>query len=92
MSLILKRSDYFWEDLAKRVDWYRDRANTQVAEKFIDAIEVTLTRLTQTPGLGRPRFADWPELVGMRSWRVRQAFQRVLIFYRFDAEVLLPSA
>lgn len=53
MSLFLQRSDYFWADLEKRVDWYRDHANSQVAERFVDAVKATLEILVQTPTLGR---------------------------------------
>jgi len=40
------------------------------------------------PGLGRPRFQDWPELAGIRSWRVGKPYHRHLIFYRFDKETV----
>jgi len=58
VSLLLRRSDYFWADLLKRVDWYRDHAGPDTAERFVN------------------------------SFRVQRPFQRILIFYRFDAEHL----
>ena len=64
MSLGIQQSGYFWADLLKQVDWYRDHAGSEVAERFVDAVEATLRSLAVTPGLGRPRFADWPE-----SWQ-----------------------
>ncbi len=88
MSLRLQQSDYFWADLQKQVDWYRDNASRTVAEGYVDAVEATLKELTKTPGLGRPRFRDWPELTGMRSWRVRRPYHRHLLFYRFDETTL----
>jgi toxin ParE1/3/4 len=71
------------------VDWYRDHAGPEVAERFVDAVEATLKELAQVPGLGRPRFKDWPELAGIRSWRVRKPYHRHLIFYQSDAKTLL---
>ena len=94
MSLALHQSDYFWADLARRVDWYRDQASPDLAERFVDAVQETLQALTQTPALGRLRFTRltaWPELVGLRSWRVLPPFQRHLIFYRIDSENLLAE-
>mgnify|MGYP001367904431 CR=1 FL=1 len=88
MRLALQQSDYFWADLQKQVDWYRDNANSKVAEHYIAAVEATLKELTKTPGLGRPRFQDLPELAGLHSWRVHMPFHRHLIFYRFNDKML----
>jgi len=88
VSLLLKQSEYFWADLAKQVDWYRNQEGSEIAERFVEAVETTLDKLAEMPGLGQPRFADWPELTGIRSWRVKPPFQRLLIFYRFDSGVL----
>ena len=88
MSLILSQSDCFWTDLARRVDWYREQAGSEVAVHLVDAVEVTLGELAVTPGLGRLRFRRWPELAGLRSWRVVKPFHRHLIFYRFDEQHL----
>ena len=88
MSLLLRRSDYFWADLLKRVDWYRDHAGPDTAERFVNVVETTLESLRRTPALGRPRFSGLPDLAGLHSFRVQRPFQRILIFYRFDAEHL----
>lgn len=91
MSLLLRRSDYFWADLLKRVDWYGEHAGPDVAERFVNVVEATLESLRRTPGLGRRRFSDWPDLAGLHSFRVQRPFRRILIFYRFDAEFLLAE-
>jgi toxin ParE1/3/4 len=91
MSLAIHQADYFWADLLKQVDWYRDRASSEVAESYADAVEATLQNLSKTPGLGRPRFQDWPELAGIRSWRVQKPYRRHLIFYRFDDQTLMAE-
>jgi hypothetical protein len=36
----------------------------------------------------RPRFTDWPELVGIRSFRVERPFHRLLLFYRHGSRDL----
>ena len=89
MTLRLKRSEHFWADLERRVDWYRDHAGPEIAEGFVSVAQSTLIALCQTPGLGRPRFKTWPELAGIRSFRIQPPFHRHLIFYRFDETSLL---
>ena len=91
MSLVIARSDDFWTDLLRQVDWYRDSAAPEVAERYTDAVQVTLEELANAPGIGRPRFMDWPELAGIRSWRVQRPYNRHLIFYRFDEEKLFAE-
>ena len=91
MRLTVERADFFWTDLARRVDWYRDKAGPEVAVRFVDAVEATLADLTRTPALGRLRFQNWPGLEGMRSFRVRRPFQRLIIFYRFDEATLFAE-
>lgn len=91
MSLILNRSDDFWADMLRQVDWYRDNASPEIAERYVDAVEFTLGALIKAPGMGRPRFVHWPELTGIRSWKVQRPYQRHLIFYRFDDKKLLAE-
>ena len=91
MSRSLERSDDFWDDLARQVDWYRDEAGSAVALRFVDAVEATLHALLEQPRMGRLRFRDWPELKGIRSFRVRRPFNRFLIFYRTTDDELLAE-
>ena len=91
MSLVLRQSVWFWADLIKRVDWYREHASPEIADRFVAAVQATLDSLRRTPGLGRPRFSNWPELAGLHSFRIQRPFQRHLVFYRFDDTDLLAE-
>jgi plasmid stabilization system protein ParE len=91
VNLQLQQSSWFWADLNKQVDWYRDNAGPDVAEEFVDAVEETLIRLARMPGVGRQRFLEWPELAGIHSFRVQKPFQRLLIFYRFTETSLFAE-
>ena len=42
MSLTIAQADYFWADLQRQVDWYRDRAGSEIATNYVDAVEATL--------------------------------------------------
>jgi toxin ParE1/3/4 len=88
MIRVVRRADFFWDDLVTQVDWYREKASPEVAERFVNAIQATLQTLAATPGIGRLRFAHWPELNGIHSWPVERPYHRHLIFYRFDDEAL----
>jgi toxin ParE1/3/4 len=91
MSLIIAQSGYFWADMQRQVDWYRDRAGSDIAVGYVDAVQATLRQLAKAPSIGRLRFWDWPELAGIRSWRVQKPYQRHLIFYRFDDRMLFAE-
>lgn len=91
MSLALLQSDYFLTDLRKQVDWYQKHATPEVAERYVDAVEATVRKLADTPGLGRVRFPGWPELAGIRSLCAQRPYHRHLIFYRFDEQNLLAE-
>jgi toxin ParE1/3/4 len=84
MIRVVRQADAFWADMLKQVDWYREKAGPEVAERYVNAVEATLLTLAETPGLGRPRFLRLRELAGIRSWRVQRPYHRHLIFYRFD--------
>jgi len=91
MSRAIQQSEFFWNDMVKQVDWYRDNASPEIAEQFVLAVETTLRTLAETPGLGRPRFKDWLELQGIHSWGVQGPYHRFLVFYRFTDKNLIAE-
>jgi plasmid stabilization system protein ParE len=68
----------FLLDLAEELTWLRDKAGADVAERWYDALLVTLQFIEKNPLAGRERKDLNP--AGIRSWRVR-GFPRWLIFY-----------
>jgi toxin ParE1/3/4 len=89
--LRLQQSHWFDADLRRQVDWYRNEAGPEVAERFVIAVETTLGILARAPDLGRLRFTKFPALAGIRSVRVQRPFHRLLIFYRYDARSLFAE-
>jgi toxin ParE1/3/4 len=77
--------------MLNQIDWYREKASSEVAEGYVNAVETTLQTLAKTPGLGRLRFPSRKDLAGNRSWRVEHPNHRHLIFYRFDEETLIAE-
>jgi plasmid stabilization system protein ParE len=68
----------FLLDLAEELTWLKDKAGPEVAERWYDALLVTLQFIEKNPFVGRQRKDLSP--AGIRSWRVR-GFPRWLIFY-----------
>jgi hypothetical protein len=63
VSLRLEQSDYYWGELANRVDWYRENAGPEIAERFVNAVQATLAALTERLGLAGPDSKsgqNWP--------------------------------
>lgn len=88
MSLIVVRSSWFESDVEQAFEWYLVNANLQVADAYLDSVQLTLRRLSRQPNLGRPRFPGFREFSGIRSWRIEAPFNRRLIFYRVEGEHL----
>jgi plasmid stabilization system protein ParE len=68
----------FLLDLAEELTWLNDKAGAEVAERWYDALLVTIQFIEKNPLVGRERKDLTP--AGIRSWRVR-GFPRWLIFY-----------
>ena len=72
------RRPRFLLDLAEELTWLNDKAGAEVAERWFDALLVTLQFIEKNPLVGRERKDLSP--AGVRTWRVR-GFPRWLIFY-----------
>lgn len=68
----------FLLDLAEELTWLNDKAGAEVAERWYDALLLTVQFVEKNPLVGRERKDLTP--AGIRSWRVR-GFPRWLIFY-----------
>jgi plasmid stabilization system protein ParE len=73
----------FLLDLAEELTWLKDKAGANVAERWYDALLVTVQFIEKNPFVGRERKDLTP--AGIRSWRVR-GFPRWLIFYGVNAK------
>ena len=88
MSRAIQKARDFTADFEILFAWYVDRAGPETAWRFQMALDNSLTRLSIRPDLGRPRHFRHPKLRGLRSIRVEHPFDKFLIFYRANAEVL----
>jgi len=95
--MIVRRSETFDADLERQFRWYLLEAGLdpipalELAERFAKAVDDTLDFLTENPEAGRPRFHNFADLPGIRSWRLQKPFHRFLIFYRCEGRGLFAE-
>ena len=66
MSQDLQVADEFLADSDGQVAWYFEHAGEDVAKRYLEAIERTLSQLCRVPTLGALCQFRHPRLVGMR--------------------------
>jgi|SRR5271156_2683749 len=80
MARVQKR-DAAKRDLIAQWVWYADNASIDVADRFLEAAERTLTLLSAQPEIGSMLLTRKPELQGLRRFPVSDRFERILLFY-----------
>ena len=88
MSRAVRKARDFLADYENVFAWYVDRADAEVARRFQRALDISLVKLSQVPDMGRPCHFRHPKLRGLRSFLVEHPFDKLLIFYRANEEVL----
>ena len=91
MTLFIRKSPLFHTDVTQRFGWYSDKAGAEVAWQFFTAVDLTLSKLSSRPDLGRPRHFRNPLLQGLRSFQLASPFQKVLVFYRHTSDELIAE-
>jgi plasmid stabilization system protein ParE len=84
MSLRLQRSVWFIGDLEHYAAWYNREADWNLAERYLQAVALTLNLIAELPAVGHVTNFHAAELVSLRCIQVRSPFQRHLLFYRYD--------
>lgn len=66
-------------DVADIIDYYAREAGTDVARRFIDALQASYRAIGERPGIGSPRYAHELGLPGLRSRKLARF--PYLVFY-----------
>lgn len=69
------------DDLAAQWVWYAENGGTEVADRFLSAVQATLSALARRPASGTLLTTGVRELQGIRRFRVGGGFERILLFY-----------
>jgi len=75
-------------DIALRADYYAQRENVALAERFTDAVKITVRLLASHPWIGKETEYAHPKLAGIRLFLVQKPFDKHLIFYRVCGDTL----
>ena len=88
MSRAVQKARDFTADFENVFAWYVEKAGVEVAWRFQVALDKSLAQLSIRTDLGRPRHFRHPRLRGLYSSQVEHPFEKLLIFYRANDEVL----
>jgi plasmid stabilization system protein ParE len=77
----LRKSDDFIADVERQYEWYVRHADSEVAERYLTAVEATCRLLGQHPQLGPLGGFDHPRLRDWRFFVVYRPFQKHVLFY-----------
>lgn len=88
MSLRVVQTPESLADIALQADYYAQRENVALAQRFIEAIKTTVRLLASHPWLGKETHYDHPKLADIRFFLVRKPFDKHLIFYRVSGSTL----
>ena len=75
-------------DVEAIVDWYLAEAGTDVAVKFVEALQAAFDHLSRHPSTGSPRYGHQLNVPGLRTWPLGKFPHLVFYFERIeDVEV-----
>jgi plasmid stabilization system protein ParE len=85
----VERLPDFIADYEARFGWYLREGGEAIALRFEAAVEESFIRLSRQPTLGRVRRFPHPKLFNLRSFAVCKPFDKNLIFYRSDGNMVV---
>ena len=88
MSLRVVQTPESLADIALQADYYARMENIVLAQRFTDAVKITVRLLASHPWIGKQTDYAHPKLAGIRLFLVRKPFDKHLIFYRVCGDTL----
>ncbi|MES2597129.1 MAG: type II toxin-antitoxin system RelE/ParE family toxin [Verrucomicrobiota bacterium] len=76
-------------DLQLHYEWYLEKADDEIADRYLKSFQHTLSKLVVQPDLGVVRRFRSKRLQGIRSIQFTEAFRVHLLFYRLEEEALV---
>lgn len=73
--------------MALQYGWYLENADSEIAERYLQAVDQMIHRLALNPTLGMRRHFQSPELAGIRSFPAVRPFDKHLVFYQAGDEL-----
>ena len=88
MSLRVEYSAWFDADLQFCTAWYIEQSGSELADRFLNAVEITLRKLASNPRRGRRAYPDDSHLTSLYGVLVERPFHKYILYYRFTDQVL----
>jgi toxin ParE1/3/4 len=85
----LRKADDFIADIERQYEWYLDHASTDIAERYLIAVETTCALLGSHPLIGTALQATHPRLSAWRFLAAFRPFQRHIVFYEMAGPDLI---
>lgn len=84
-----QKTPFAINSLKEQAFYLEENASLEVAERYLDSVEQTLTFLCTSPEIGSPCEFSHPRLINVRRWPVKN-FQNYFLFYDVsEKEILL---
>ena len=74
------------QDIDEAMTHYQTEGGSELALRFIDALQQGFQRISRNPGVGSPRYAYELGLEGLRVWPLRRF--PMLIFYQERPDII----
>jgi plasmid stabilization system protein ParE len=89
VSQPIRYAPWFDADVQLRTARYAEQAGPKVANRFVDALQATVTKLANNPCRGHPAYPKDPDLADLRVIQLVRPFQKYLLYYRIVGEMLI---
>ena len=88
MSLRIDYAAWFDADVHLRTAWYIEQGGSELADRFVTAVEFTVRKLATNPHRGRRPYPDDADLGSLRCVLVERPFHKYILYYRFTPDIL----
>lgn len=61
-----------WQDIDEAIVFYQAEGGSELAQRFIDAVQQGFQRISRNPGVGSQRYAYELGIEGLRAWQLRR--------------------
>ena len=85
----VQKSADFIADVERQFEWYCNNAGSDIAERYLAAVEATSQLLSQHPLLGPQATFTHPRLRHWRFFVVFHPFKKHILFYETTAEQVI---
>ena len=74
------------QDVQEAIAHYFEEGGTELALRFVDALEAAYRYVSTHPASGSPRYAHELDLSGLRTWQIKR-FPYMIFYIEQDAHV-----